>query len=168
MINFFRKSKPVSNVSSRHLEIQHKPYLSSRDYMKYFFDGTRKTEDLYIIIKKNVQALPHDELRRLAKEVLSVSFNFLRFSSGINIEFFREMPNLLSLHLAVVWHLSDSVHNIPSHLDEPGELASYVSEFFQFLHILNSMDDPLLSHSPVSIRYSFMDDMREWQHLYKE
>jgi len=90
--------------------------------MDYFFKNESQKSDVGKTIKKKPEKYTHEELKKLAIDVLTVSFNFLRSSS----EFKRLNMNssVLKFQFAVTWFLSDSLHNIPANLENENRISS--------------------------------------------
>lgn len=101
------------------------------DYNRYFFNNMNNNVVEATIIQ-NLNQLTDTELKELAVVTLREVFEFIRAFSAPGIianklKYFAEYKN------AILWHLSDAVHNIPSHLEYPSKLISYLTEYFVFI-----------------------------------
>ncbi|MDQ0273486.1 hypothetical protein [Cytobacillus purgationiresistens] len=137
------------------------------DYMQYFFHEINKYANLHESIQMKLEDYSKKELKEMANQVLTISYCFIRYSAEI-----KELQRVLSslnFHFAVMWHLSDSLHNIPDSLNKDrthGDfgLAQYLSEFFVFNYLLENMENKPLNYNQ---RFQYKLGIKtEWYHLY--
>lgn len=137
-MNIFLKKAAVEQKTSECWSNIQREDEPETDYMEYFFKETNEARELNIILQKNLNKLSNDELNELALNILSECLGFFRYSSeikGMNSDL-----SFMRFHSSVVWHLSDSIHNIPGHLNERLPLISYISEFFIFVEVFNKIE----------------------------
>jgi hypothetical protein len=135
------------------------------NYMQYFFDETKKHYGLHQVVKKNLELLSKDKQRGIAIDILSLSFSFLRScSQEVNNE---KLLNYINFYQSVIWHLSDAVHNLPTHLNESEFLLSgYLIEFFIFLYLLEKLENKPLTHQQEQVFLRLILFKDEWERLY--
>ncbi|MEI2356259.1 hypothetical protein [Mesobacillus zeae] len=162
MIRPFQKKKPDFE-ELEDIEIENKAKKEIKiDYMKYFFDESNRNCELHQSICKKLDTYSLKELNKLATEVLSDSLGFLRYSSEVK-EPYRN-PSFINFHFAVIWHLSDSIHNIPTSLDDHFKLTRYLSGFFVFIYILKNLENKPLAR--FHERYYLDLNITKWEHFF--
>lgn len=164
-LNFYKKDK--KNVTELSLTsagpMVEEEYI---DYMDHFFKQANNLE-LSETINKNLKGMSNENLVILAKEILSVTFNFIR---GCSTEPEVDESYLIDMrerfYRAVMWHLSDAVHNIPSNLDIERahiNLIDYITEFFVFVECLEQLENRpqfTYKHGPEHLLFSFYTEIR--------
>lgn len=172
ILNFFKKdTKSIAEQSLTSAgPMFEEEYI---DYMDHFFRQTNNRE-LSETINKNLKSMSNENLVILAKEILSVTFNFIR---GCSTEPEVEDAYLIDIrerfYRAVMWHLSDAVHNIPSNLDVERahiHLIDYITQFFVFVECLERLENRpqfTYKHAPEYLLFSFYTELRSSQIQHK-
>lgn len=158
LLNIFRKPHAIKdppallNVS----EFEKNPI----NYMNYFFKE-RNQDLLSEPIHNRLVSLSNEELVSLAVDVLSVTFNFLRHTAEVfNPDSLSERERF---YRAMIWHLSDAVHNLPTHLDVvyADNLIDYLTEYFVFVECLERLEDRPEFGYRYGFLFSFRSDIRK-------
>jgi hypothetical protein len=168
----FKRNKRINTIEreSEEINLKTKTLLEENeasvyfDYMQYFHDENNSNLEISKVIENNLKQYSEEELQKLAVEILSMSFGKLR---GLASESMPPNNNLLQ---AIVWHLSDAVHNLPPRINTyDNRLPFHLSEFFVFIYILDKieMDKMLwLQRYQESSLIEFKFFKQHWEHLY--
>ena len=171
----FKRGKENNTIECEHEEINPKAMIttileenedsSCYDYMQHFHDLNRNSDLLLAkVVESNLKQYSEEELEKLTVEILSFSFGKLR---GLASE---PMPPNNNLFQAIVWHLSDSVHNLPPRITKYDDsLPFHLSEFFMFVYYLDEFKfDKMqwLQRYQQSSLQDFKFFKQKWDHLY--
>jgi hypothetical protein len=141
---FFNRIKENKRVELGYEDVNQKnpfPYLEKEvssinfDYMQYFRDKDNGSHQISEGVENNLKKYSEEDLQKLAVDILSMSFGKLR---GLASE---PMPPGNNLLQAIVWYLSDAVHNLPPRINNYNDsLPSHLSEFFVFVYFLDKIE----------------------------
>lgn len=165
-LGFLGKGKKTSIIDNTFANDNYQELSRSKssDYMNYFFKE-RNNKELSKPILNHLESLSYEELKKLAIDILSVTFGFLRYSAEFRGSHTEQLDNV-NFYNAIIWHLSDATHNIPTHINEPPikgmGLTSYMTEFFVFVEVYERLKDrPRFLRLPESNLFSFREELRK-------
>lgn len=97
-----------------------------------------------------------NDLQKIAIDILGVTMSFLRYSSEYYINGYLYDEEMIEFYHAVVWHLSDSTHNLPASIfEDKMNLILYISEFFEFCIALEKIGVPSCDNL-TKLRYDYI------------
>lgn len=91
------------------------PIIPPKNYFSLFNQICRDyvTSESYTSLKKEIEKLEDEQLKKLNTNILITCTNNLRTISDISMSDHTTL-NDWSLHIALTWHLSDVLHNLPA------------------------------------------------------